>query len=102
MDVAHDGDNQAAVGGHGHADIDPLVADQAVFGERHVDVGHLANGQRGGLHDHVVEGDLEPFVSSAFGNLLAQLDELDSVDGQGEEEVRNRTCALRHAAGYRA
>ena len=102
VDVADDGDDQAPIGSDGHADVHSLVADHAVFGERHVDFGHLADGDRNALHDHVVEGDLDAVVGRLRVDLLAQAAHLRRVDGGRQEKVGDRARALGHAAGDRA
>ena len=57
--VANDGDDQATLGGNGDADVDVGVADQRILGEGHVDLGDVANRQRGALDDQVVEVDFD-------------------------------------------
>ena len=46
VNVAHDRHDQPALGRHGDADIDVLMANQRVLGKRDVHLRHLANGCR--------------------------------------------------------
>ncbi len=72
--VADDGDHQALVGAHGHADVEEVVLDDVVAVELRVDGGHFLEGLDRGLDEEGHEAELHPvFLEEFLAVPLAQL-----------------------------
>ena len=56
--IAHDGRDQATVGGHGDRDVDGAVLNHLVLGPRGIALGMIAQRLGAGLDHHVVDRDL--------------------------------------------
>ena len=93
-------DDERVPGGDRDPDVDPRVELEAAVAVGAVGARVLAQGQRAGLDDHVVEGGDDVALGAASSlTRAARLDRPRHVDLGLEVEVRRGRLRLRHPAG---
>src|SRR5579884_2799588 len=102
--VLDDGNDQARLQRHRHADIDLFFLDQPILGEGDIDLRHAYQRARDGLDNQVVEADLNRlrFARGILIDLPAQLGQLAGIDDAGHVEVRGCLHALAQPLRNRA
>ena len=97
--VEHRRHDQRVLPGDGDAHVHAAVELELAVPVGAVGPRELAQGQRAGLHDHVVVGRHRRVGAEALLDLPAERDAALHVDVHADDEVGDRRLGLRHAAG---
>ena len=92
-----DGHDQALVERHGDADVRRAVLVELAVDPRAVELRVVAQRERAGAHDQVVDRQLDALVRELGVELLAQRQRLAHVDLALQVEVRHLRLRLAHA-----